>query len=74
MRNIPILYHGTDARMIEMSFDERQIYLNACKQVVDYFGEIFLPYYTNWDMVETIIDGRIAFIPTRSAISLSPQW
>lgn len=65
MRNIPILYHGTDARMIEMSFDERQTYLNACKQVVDYFGERFLPYYTNWDMVETIIDGRIAFISKR---------
>lgn len=62
MRNIPILYHGTDARMIEMTFDERQTYLNACKQVLDYFWEIFSPYYLNWDLVETIIDGRIAFI------------
>lgn len=59
--SIPILYHGTDARIIAMSDNERHAYFNVCTEVKDYLWSIFKPYYEN-EMVETIIHGYKAFV------------
>ena len=31
----PVLYHGTDARMIEMSEEERQHFFDTCDHVIN---------------------------------------
>ena len=37
------LYHGTDARIIEMTKEERQQYLNGCRLVIDALYPLFKP-------------------------------
>ena len=42
IKSIPF-YHGTDARMIEMSETERQQYLDDCNRIIDYLSPFYLP-------------------------------
>ena len=58
---IPILYHGTDAKMISLSKEERQSYLNDCKAVANYLWQFFHPLWVD-ELVETIIEGNKAFV------------
>ena len=51
------LYHGSDARIIEMTKDEREQYKNDCNIVVDYLFPLFKPLMT-WEKVETILNGE----------------
>jgi hypothetical protein len=39
----PLLYHGTDARMIEMSKEERQRFFDVCELVIDELYRYFIP-------------------------------
>ena len=41
INHIPFLYHGTDARIIRMSDDERKRYMNSCHSVVNYLWPFF---------------------------------
>ena len=54
------LYHGTDARIIEMTRDERQEYLNGCNLVIDALYPLFKP-LLEWEKVEGIINGEKVF-------------
>lgn len=38
-----LFYHGTDARMIEMSETERQQYLGDCNGIIDYLSPLYFP-------------------------------
>jgi len=42
IKSIPF-YHGTDARMIEMSETERQQYIKDCNSIIDYLYPFYLP-------------------------------
>ena len=42
IKSIPF-YHGTDARMIEMTETERQQYLDDCNRIIDYLSPFYLP-------------------------------
>ena len=45
INRIPFLYHGTDARIIRMTEEERNNYLNTCHAVVNYLWDYFKPLY-----------------------------
>ena len=42
IKSIPF-YHGTDARMIEMTETDRQQYLDDCNDVINYLSQFYLP-------------------------------
>ena len=46
MKN-PLLYHGTDARMIEMSDGERQNFFDTCNLVIDKLYDYYIPLLKN---------------------------
>ena len=43
--HIPYLYHGTDARIIKMTEEERNNYINICHAVVNYLWSFFKPLF-----------------------------
>ena len=47
MNQIPTLYHGTDARIIEMSAKERKSYFDDVKNVIDCLWNLLKPYMQN---------------------------
>ncbi len=51
------LYHGTDARMIDMSEDERKQYLSDCNLAIDALFPFFKPLF-QWEKVEKIINNN----------------
>ena len=53
MPKMPTLYHGTDARLVNMSKDERNSYLNHCKVVTDFLWTIFKPFMEKEDYLDT---------------------
>lgn len=57
MDKTPILYHGTDARFVRMDKGERMKYLNKCKQIIDYFWEIFQPLWQKMEQTVTLPNG-----------------
>ena len=54
------LYHGTDARIIEMSADERKQYLADCNLAIDALFPYFKPLF-QWEKVEKIINNQKSF-------------
>lgn len=56
MKNIE-LYHGTDARIIEMSHEERQQYLKDCNMVIDAIFKHLSP-LLKWEKVEVVENGK----------------
>lgn len=57
----PPLYHGTDARIIEMSDKERQQYIENCNICIDYLWEQYKPYLVQ-EQCQTTINGQLAYI------------
>ena len=55
------LYHGTDARIIEMSEEERVQYLQDCNLVIDALHPLFKP-LLEWEKVETTRNGQTIYI------------
>jgi hypothetical protein len=55
------LYHGTDARIIEMSEEERVQYLQDCNLVIDALHPLFKP-LLEWEKVETVRNGQTIYI------------
>ena len=45
INRIPFLYHGTDARIVKMSDEERYNYIKTCHAVVSYLWDFFKPLY-----------------------------
>ena len=61
-----ILYHGTDARFVRMSKEERMEYLNKCNKVIDYLWGLFQPLWTTTVIVEiSLPNGEKGYIPQR---------
>lgn len=59
--NMMELYHGTDARIIEMSNKERVQYLQDCNLVIDALHPLFKP-LLEWEKVETVRNGQTIYI------------
>lgn len=55
------LYHGTDARIIEMSKEERVQYLQDCNLVIDALHPLFKQLLV-WEKVETVQNGQTIYI------------
>ncbi len=55
------LYHGTDARIIEMSGDERKQYLADCNLVIDALFPYFKPLFQQ-EKVEKIINNEKCYV------------
>ena len=51
------LYHGTDARIVEMTKEERLRYLNDCNLVIDALFPICKP-LLQWEPVEGVLNGQ----------------
>ena len=47
------LYHGTDARILAMSDDERKKRIQMCQLAVDYLWQIFDPFYNQYIEIVT---------------------
>lgn len=58
MIKVPLLYHGTDARIVEMSSTERQQYLKKCRQVVDYLFPFYNELASTFETVEKLYCGQ----------------
>lgn len=54
------LYHGTDARIVDMSEEERMQYLQGCNLVIDALYPLFKP-LLEWEKVEGIRNGEKVF-------------
>lgn len=66
MDKIPTLYHGTDARFVRMSKEERMEYLDKCKKVIDYLWELFQPLWTTTEIIEIPLpNGEKGYAPER---------
>ena len=50
-------FHGTDARIIEMTRDERLEYLDGCNLVIDALYPLFKP-LLGWEKVVGVINGE----------------
>ncbi len=60
------LYHGTDARFVRMSKEERMKYLNKCNKVINYLWELFQPLWTTTEVVAiTLSNGKIGYVPQK---------
>ena len=57
MDKLPALYHGTDARFVRMSKEERMEYLNKCNKVIDYLWELFQPLWQKEEQQVTLPNG-----------------
>ena len=51
------LYHGTDARIVEMTKEERLQYLDDCNLVIDALFPICKP-LLQWEPVESVLNGQ----------------
>lgn len=58
---VPILYHGTDARLVKMSKEDREQYMRSCSIVIDTLWDLLEPLLQS-EQKETIINGKPAFI------------
>ena len=59
---VPILYHGTDARLISMPKESRLQYLNEVNKAIDYLWTIYKPsYFTMIKYDIHLPDGSIGF-------------
>lgn len=61
MVKLPILYHGTDARLIEMSTTSLRSYIKDCNEVVDCLWSILKP-YNDMESVETVFNGQTVYV------------
>ena len=55
------LYHGTDARIIEMTNEERKQYFDDCNLVIDNLHPLFKPLLV-WEKVEQVVNGEKRYI------------
>ena len=56
-----ILYHGTDARIIEMTELERKQYLDDCNLVIDSLHPLFKP-LLEWEKTEKFVNGEKIYV------------
>lgn len=56
----PILYHGTDARLIEMSTTSLRSYINDCNKVVDALWSILKP-LNEVETIEEVVNGETIY-------------
>lgn len=56
---VPTLYHGTDAKIVRMSSNERRNYLALCNLVIDYLWQFYEPLLEH-EMVDAVINGVAA--------------
>lgn len=61
MSHYPILYHGTDARLIKMPHNTLCTYIKDCNMVIDCLWPVFKPYWESED-VSTVINGQVRVI------------
>lgn len=54
------LYHGTDARIIEMPKEEREQYKKECNLIIDTLYPFFQP-LLKWEKTEIIVDGKTVY-------------
>lgn len=59
--DLPTLYHGTDARLVEMTTKERIQYMLSCRKVIDHLWPFILPLLEQ-EQRETIIHGQTVFV------------
>ena len=64
-RGYTTLYHGTDARMVAMSVDERKKYFLNCRNAIDDLWELFKPLLQELDSVDTAVDHYPWRLPKR---------
>ena len=57
----PALYHGTDARIVKMTDDERRQYLNHCENVIDYLFPFYDELATTFEQVQEEYQGEVRF-------------
>ena len=55
------LYHGTDARMVEMTMEERQQYLACCNLVIDNLYPYYIPLMQQ-ELVERQFNGQTIYV------------
>jgi len=55
------LYHGTDARILEMTKEERQQYIDCCNLVIDNLYALFKP-LTQQVLVEKVLNGNKIYV------------
>ena len=61
MQNRP-LYHGTDARVLAMTDDEREKWRQMCQLSVDFLWQIFDPYYNQTIKIVTNKAAELVFL------------
>ena len=61
-KKFPALYHGTDARIVMMTDDERQQYLDHCENVIDYLFPFYDKLATIFKTVQDEYQGQLIFI------------
>ena len=71
---IQFLYHGTDARLVKMSQEERNEYLNYCNLVIDYFWRLFEPYYSSFETQQVTINGNKTSVQVRTIEKYKPLF
>ena len=59
------LYHGTDARMVAMSVDERNEFFLNCRNAIDNLWELYKPLFQELDSVDTAFDHYPRRLPKR---------
>ena len=55
------LYHGTDARIVEMTIEERQQYIKCCNLVIDNLHPLFKPLLQQV-LVEKVLNGNKIYV------------
>lgn len=69
---IPFLYHGTDARIINMSRDERDFYFECCRAVIEYFWGVLEPDFSNFESKQITVDGKVKTTKVRKIERYKP--
>ncbi len=67
------LYHGTDARILDMSDAERNAFKQDCTKAIDCLWEFFAPYYNTSINIRTIEDGIEKIVNDIKLIELQPK-
>ncbi len=64
------LYHGTDARLVDMSKDERAIFFAMVDRVISRLWDVYKPYYTERVYKEKLLPNREKILIERRRFDL----
>ena len=67
------LYHGTDARILDMSDADRNAFKQDCMKAIDCLWNVFEPYYNTNINIRTIEDGVVKIVNDKKLIELQPK-